>query len=338
MPSEKSPAAPPLPPLPSSLVAFVDVLGFTERVIAIRTQAQLDAIDKDIEVVQGHFAADTDDATTLESHEISKKEVLAFSDCIVLSTSLQSELARREGTFDMLMGEILSLALSQASCINDGVFVRGALEIGPWHRAKNRLVSPALAGAYQLERQAVVPVIRLSDDVTRFFRWHTHRYFYSDDYDPVPSSFLIYKDSGTGLSFWFIDYMNIYINNLDWRDNQNRHREYMAAAPNDRGDIMDVGYHNNVRRWLALHRDRIVVGYKEAKDIRVKFKYRWLARYHNTIVHQYKPSLHVTRVLAREVPMPTDRFRIQHLPRRPKPTGDRLLDARREQGKLAGTK
>ena len=336
MPSKNSSASPPLPPLPSSLVAFVDVLGFTERVLNVRTQTQLDDIDQDMQAVQNHFDVDSEDEITREVHAASKKEVLAFSDCIVLSTSLQSELTQREGAFDALIGEVLALAISQASCIEDGVFVRGALELGPWHRAKNRLVSPALARAYHLERQAVVPVIRLSEDVTKFFRWHTHRYFYSDDYDPVPSSFLIYKDTGTGESFWFIDYLNLCINNLDWRDSPNRHKEYMAAAPSDRGPIMDAGYSNNVSRWLALHRDRIVTGYKSAKDARAKFKYRWLARYHNTIVQQYKPPLHVIRVLAREVPMPTNRFRIQPLPRRPRPTGKRVLDIRREQDKLAG--
>jgi hypothetical protein len=336
MARKNSSAAPPLPPLPSSLVAFVDVLGFTDRVLSIRTQAELDALDKDIERVQHHFAVDTDDEVTLESHEISKKEILAFSDCIVLSTSLHSDLAESQGTFDTLMSEIGSLAISQVSCIDEGIFLRGAVELGPWHRTNNRLISPAMARAYYLERRAVVPVIRLSEDVTKFFQWHTHRYFYSDDYDPVPSSFLIYKDALAGDSFWFIDYMNLCINNIDWCDSRARREEYLATPPEERGKVMDAGYENNVRRFLAAHRDRIVAGYKKAKVPGVKLKYRWLANYHNMIVKQYQGSLAATRVLGKDVPPPSQRYRIEKLPRRPKPDRERLLDIRREQDKLAG--
>src|ERR1051325_2414695 len=108
-------ATAPLPPLPSSLVAFIDVLGFTERVLRVRTEAELKSLEKDMEAVQDHFAVDTDDEITQESHEVSNKEVLAFSDCIVLSTSLDSELAQLQGTFDVLMSEVASLALSQTA-------------------------------------------------------------------------------------------------------------------------------------------------------------------------------------------------------------------------------
>lgn len=193
-----------------------------------------------------------------------------------------------------------------------------------------------MARAYHLERKAIVPVIRLSEDVMKFFRWHTHRYFYSDDYDPVSSSFLLYKDTLTGESFWFIDYMNLCIANLDWRDSPARHKEYLSTSPEERGRVIDAGYQNNVRRWLEAHRERIVAGHKKAKDRSIVFKYRWLAKYHNMIVKQYKDSFATTRVLVKNVPVLSQRFIIKYLPRRPKPNRERLLEIRREQYKLTG--
>lgn len=320
-------------PLPTSLVAFVDILGFTERVLRIETATELKALDKNIRAVQRHFEVGTIDPSTRESHQISRKEVLAFSDCIVLSTSLDSDLARSEGTFDALMSEILSLALSQASCLGDGVFVRGAVDLGFWHSARNRLISPALARAYRLEGDAVVPVIRLSEGAMKFFRSHTHRYFYSQDYDPVPSSFLIYKDMLTGQSFWFIDYMNVTINNLDWRPTPETHRQYMAAPPEKRSEIMNQGYQANVRRWLKFHRDTVLRSYQRAENSHVKLKYRWLAKYHNTIAGQYKFESRTVCIAARDIAPLGDRYRIDRLPRH-RASKSKMLAMLKEQQRL----
>jgi hypothetical protein len=317
-----------------NLVAFVDVLGFTERVLSIKSAKSLEALDNDVRAVQRHFDVNPDDPRIRESQEITEKQVLAFSDCIVLRASLNSDLITTQGSFDTLMGEVFSLAASQGACIADGIFVRGALDFGFWSHTDNRLISPALARAYKLEREAVVPVIRLSDSAIKFFRAHSHRYFYAKDADPFDSSFLSYSDTVTGQQFWFIDYMNLVINNLDWRVSRKTHDEYFATEPDERGQVIDRGYQENLRRWLNMHHDAILTGYKKSKDARVQLKYRWLAKYHNRTVDQYKPELGALRFTASQIATLGRRYQIDTPPKR-RNTKARILAMLKEQERLA---
>lgn len=51
-----------------------------------------------------------------------KNGLLAFSDCIVISVPLRSDLAEHEGTFDVLMSELTSFAWAQGACVLRGIF------------------------------------------------------------------------------------------------------------------------------------------------------------------------------------------------------------------------
>jgi len=212
--------------------------------------------------------------------------------------------------FVALMDEIVSMSLSQQSCVMKGTFLRGAIELGLWLSDKDnqRIVSPALIRAYHLERKAVVPVIRLGGIATTFFKSHMHRDAPSfDEHQPVSRSFLIYSDEQAGESFWFIDYLTVVID--FWGTN--------LLRPGFAGNAKSArSYKEIVLRFFKNHRNAVALGYKQANKDDVRFKYRWLARYHNSILDEYGILVRDVRISTREVPSLPDAYKIDSLPGR----------------------
>ena len=79
------------------MVAFIDLLGFSARVLGVKTEADLKAIEKDVRRVQRWFDFKTKDDGVREVQKLQSKKVLAFSDCLVVATPSFSELAASEG-------------------------------------------------------------------------------------------------------------------------------------------------------------------------------------------------------------------------------------------------
>lgn len=80
--------------LKNGLFAFIDLLGFSNRVEAICTEQQLRALDDDVTFVQNEFEHKSSDKFIKQEHKIVGKSVLAFSDCLVISVALSSQLAK----------------------------------------------------------------------------------------------------------------------------------------------------------------------------------------------------------------------------------------------------
>jgi hypothetical protein len=89
--------------LNNGLFAFVDLLGFSARVESIHTEKDLRALDDDVVFVQERFEHKSSEEYVRKSHKIAGKNILAFSDCLVLSVPLRSKLTALQGTFDVLM-------------------------------------------------------------------------------------------------------------------------------------------------------------------------------------------------------------------------------------------
>ena len=143
-----------------ALVAFIDLLGFSERVLAVRSTDDLERLIDLIRTIRGHFDYQTSDPGTREAHAISKTEVLAFSDCVVVSIGLRSPATTTQGEFDIWGHDLLIMAHVQAVAVASGDFLRGGLDKGLWyHDHAGILVSPALVQAYRLEQSAEYPIL-----------------------------------------------------------------------------------------------------------------------------------------------------------------------------------
>lgn len=256
----------------------------------IRTVAGIIA---DIEAIQKAFEFKSKDKYVKEAQMSSKTTVLAFSDCVVVNVALQSKLAKIQGTFDTVMGDLAGMALAQGQCVASGFFLRGGVDIGWWYRKGTVLASESLAGAYKAEGDAIVPVIRLTDSLYKWVSTHPDLKYYSKTIEPPLN--ILRQFNGIGrcsqpVSFWYIDYLSIVVESLGWETSAAQRERCMAAPPDKRDAIREKGYQTNIRRWLKHHARMISEAQARAKTTGVKAKYGWLAKYHNETAVKYTDS------------------------------------------------
>lgn len=270
-----------LPKINFGVTAFIDVLGFGERVASAKTIEDIAAIAKAVKQIQGRFDFETKDHLTRQVQSMYKKTVLAFSDSIVIHLPLESEITIREGTFDPLLSELSDYALTQGECVMDGIFLRGGIDIGWWHRSGSTLVSGSLLNAYKTEGAVKIPVLALTPQITDFFSKHKHRTFYAKDIEPVSRLLREYVPP-QGDPIWYLDYISISLESVHWHTSNAQLAEYRAASSEDRDKIVDDGYKHNINLWLKSHARHVEAGYLNAPEV-AKDKYRWLAAYHDEI-------------------------------------------------------
>jgi hypothetical protein len=274
------------------ITAFLDILGFGERVLRSKKISDIDDIVKNVRKIQAEFDFAPSDGTVREVHKYYKKTVLSFSDSVVVNVPLESDMTESQGTFDALMSEISGMAFAQGQCVTKGLFLRGGIDLGWWYRRGSTLVSQSLARAYKTEGTANVPVIALTADLYKFLSKHPHRGFYAEDIDPIRKSLRRYRADGPSgkVAFWYLDYISIYADSIDWITSRKQHQAYLAAAPNDKQQIMDDGYRKNLEAWFSRHARNIEQAHKRAGSESVRAKYVWLASYHNEVAPRYVKS------------------------------------------------
>jgi len=263
----------------TAVVAFVDIPGFSNRLRAAKSVGELADISKAVSTVQAEFDFQSKDPITKDVQKMHAKKVLAFSDCIVVSIPLKSAMTQHEGTFDPLMSELHSLAIAQAECVQRGLFLRGGIDIGWWFSEKNILVSPALANAYALEKEANVPVLSICEQAFEFFEKHHDKSFYARD--PLPSLFKPYCETKSKTERYFLDYVRVCVESVDWHRSKSQMEEYRAADAERKNEIAQQGYTDNAIAWLNGHRREILKAIDSVIDASVRAKYEWLIRYHN---------------------------------------------------------
>ena len=232
------------------------------------------------------------DKSVREDHAGSKKTVLAFSDSVVVNVALQSTLTKLQGTFDPIMSELWEMALAQGRCATKGLFLRGGVDLGWWYRAGTILASESLVGAYGAENMAAVPVIALTDTLYDFLKTHGDRRFYSKDIEPVRTLLRhhSYKGPKGKVSFWYLDYITVIAESIDWITSEAQRKSCLAAPPERRDRIKELGYRRNLREWFRQHARVIKRGHDQAKNWSIRKKYKWLARYHNEIAPRFTTS------------------------------------------------
>ncbi len=263
-----------------SLVAFIDMLGFAKRAKEMKTERDLAALASDVALVQKWFERKPRDELR-EHHAHARKSVLAFSDCIVVGLPFKSAYTRLYGTFDAFGLELWTFALNQGECAVRGIFLRGALDVGIWYRRGDQLISDALAKAYELERQMVMPVIGLSHQFHGYLTRDPGRVAYTEDADPTNT--FITTDPTNVVPVPFLDYMSVCLDSADWITSKARHEAYRRATPEKREQIMARGFAIGQKRFLRQHASMIRRAKKRAKDSHVRAKYEWLTVYHNRV-------------------------------------------------------
>jgi hypothetical protein len=146
-----------------------------------------------------------------------------------------------------------------------------------------------MVGAVKREESACIPVIALCEKIYKYFADHGHRNFYSDNLDPIKGMFRKYS-SGEN-EFFFIDYISLCVEGLDWHSSKEQMTSYRNATPDEKDEIMASGYRENVDHWLANHARNIEEAANLAPTEDVKNKYVWLASYHNDVAKRYSTNL-----------------------------------------------
>ena len=273
------------------MVAFVDLLGYSARVQAIETADDLAAIERDVRRVQAWFDHRTDDADVRAVQKLQSKQVLAFSDCMVVAVPSTSELATQEGEYDVLLAEVVAMADAQGRCAVNGIFLRGGLDYGFWYKRRDTIISPALVTAYNLEQHcAVVPMIAASDHFIERFSTHPQRGFYSRDDDPFPRYFRKFDLPG-GHSQWMIDYLPLFLGEISGAPTKDERIRYVGEDGPGRERMRAEFHERALRAAIMAHRDRIVAAHAAANSDIVRSKYDWLAQYHDDALSRYLASV-----------------------------------------------
>jgi len=267
------------------ITGFIDILGFGEKVKNAQTLEDINSIRTSIKKIQNEFDFETEDKLTEEVQQLNSTTVLAFSDCVVVNIPLESESTKYSGTFDPIMSELAGFAYAQGNCVLNSLFIRGGLELGWWYQDGNTLISQSMVGAVKREESACIPVIALCEKMYNYFSEHNHRNFYSENFDPVRGMFKKYTSEED--EFYYIDYISICVEALDWHRSKEQITTYRKASPDEKDEIMAAGYRENVDTWLSNHARNIEAAANSAPNDKVKDKYKWLASYHNDVAKGY---------------------------------------------------
>lgn len=273
-----------------ALTAFIDLLGFSQQALSVRSVADLERLIKKVRVIRDYFDHEPTDPTTREAQRISKTEVLAFSDCVVISIGLDLPAIKVQGEFDIWAHDLHAMAYAQAQAVAAGHLIRGGIDKGLWyHDREGVLVSPALVKAYRLEHAANYPVLAVGDALYKFLRDHPGRRAYSKDLDPIPRMFRSFTyDAGT--TFRYLNYIELLIYDVDWQFDQQTVQAYRAAPLGQRDAIAKKGLRRNVERFFRAHKKAIEAAYRRIIHKRIKSKYVFLRDYHNEMVKKYLPK------------------------------------------------
>lgn len=270
--------------LRSGLFGFVDLLGFSDRVVSITTVEQLQELERDLTYVQRQFDHKPDDDDVKKLRMITRKRVEAFSDCVVISVPTQSPIVDLQGAFDALMSEINGFALAQGECVQRGIFLRGGLDHGFFLQRGSTLISPAMIGAYRLEGAACAPIIAITESLKNLLWKHPDRKRYSADIDPVEAMFVRAENLPNGKSHWMLNYFRTCLESVAPHVPLT---SLQGLSPDAKDQLMNAKWVEASRQWAKGHGDAIVAAAKAVSDPKVHAKYEWLAEYHNREVARF---------------------------------------------------
>ncbi|EOX3183657.1 TPA: hypothetical protein ACJIPG_000393 [Escherichia coli] len=241
------------------ITGFIDILGFSEKVLSAETIKDIEDISLAIKKIQDEFDFQTNEPLIVEEQKLNKKTILAFSDCIVINIPLQSEGTKYSGTFDPVVSELTNFAVAQGRCVLDSLFIRGGVDSGWWYNQGHTLISQSMVGAVRREESARVPVIALSEGLYNYIKNHEDRKSLAKNIDPL--EYLLRKYISGDCEFYYLDYITICLNQFEQESDK--------------------------INFLSLHAQKIEAGAYLSNVGKVKSKYIWLAEYHNEVALRY---------------------------------------------------
>ena len=274
------------------LVAFIDILGFGSEIARASTKEDLERIHAKVATVKREFlkesAADDPDEQG-ELNNTHGRRVIALSDAVVVVISLEAPASKVMGQYDHLGLAIYELLLAQGRCVaNHGIFVRGGVALGSFFFENDIMISPALAQAYELEsKHAEFPVIVVPDYVRQAVFSAQKKSHYAPGADPTPKYFRRHgKRKWKGQALYYLDYLTTLALEEGDRWNSEDYEDYMDAKEKEDGLRAESALRRKALKGCALffrvHRMKIEGAYSPSAPRRVRSKYLWLMRYHNS--------------------------------------------------------
>jgi hypothetical protein len=251
----------------SSLVAYVDILGFKDRVEGHRGQLEVERIRNDLEYARRL-------GTNWTSAEAANFRCKCFSDSMAMSVPFG------HGTLSRFLMHILQL---QAQLARREVFIRGAIVAGKHFEDKNIVFGPALIRAVELEKTvAQWPRVVVHPDVT--FLVKKLGLWLDQEKKDTECEFIegrkgLLRCDHDGISC--IDYLR-HFPSKQWVVSGS------PIMPQPEGD-----------EYVAIHRSNIVKKAKENRsNLRVFTKYYWAASYHNNTVEKDTLKIQLSELLS----------------------------------------
>ena len=244
------------------LVAFIDLLGWSDKLSSAKTHADIDALLDILKRFHGDFDFDYVKSLSAHERESVREQIEILSDALVVAVPLNCGDVRFHDQYEEIRLKFWDFALAQAQCAVEGTFIRGGVSLGYCIKGEGVILSDALVKAYELEGKVKYPVVAVSDELYEYWRGLPF-------YDEGEASVYTTVDArGEGSEFRFIDYINITLGILQGES---------------RG-MSEV-------EFLAKHKASIIDAIGKAKfsdnPDKVREKYEWLKRYHDKYAIEY---------------------------------------------------
>lgn len=269
-----------------SLVAFVDLLGFSDKVKLADSSEKLADLKASVETIRSGFEHKPKDPEIRKDHKWSRKLVVAFSDCLIVAVNVDSHMKMLMGSFDALGDELLGFAYAQAECVARGYFISGGIDLGAWYYRDQIMISPAMVCAYEIQDKLWHPVLAVTDKLHEFFFNHAERKQYSPRADPTKFMFRELTDKGHTMRF--LDYLELCLRSeIGWVANDAIRKEHDATRnPELRFEIIERGRALKRENFMKGHAASISKGATTCPE-RAKRKYKFLEAYHNQVVDDW---------------------------------------------------
>ncbi len=273
------------PKLNTSLVAFIDLLGFEDQLKNVTTDKELVEIYNRVKIVHDIFDKDPKDSLTRGSHEAVSKRVISLSDAVIISLDFDSPNSEIDGILDIMAQELSLIGSAQALCVAEGIFLRGGLSLGYFFFENDILLSNAVIKSYAMEALACWPVIVLEPSFYDYFISHSGNECYSEETAPKNVLFYKFKSPKIDEPVYCLDYLRIVSGDLQqWHTEEDRLRYIAEKDVKKKQQILNKSYTKNELAFMQAHKESIEKELSMGHTEKIKEKYEWLKDYHNEFI------------------------------------------------------
>jgi hypothetical protein len=267
------------------LVAWVDILGFKEKIRNARTEDEFKAVYDKVRRVHEEFAkesASDDPEFQAKENKTYGRRVISLSDGLVVVQSMNAEARIALDPYGFIQVFMDDLRMAQAQCAYQGIFLRGGIDFGRFWFDDDILLSPALVEAYIIETDiSKNPAILVKTDLVDQIAELKGKPANLNGRELVREcEWLEGENRG---KYLMLDYMDIIANeDHGWHSEEDREAwQDRSRPPEERDAIFNESRHRIAGDILRSMKQKLIKAYADAPTECVKNKYRWLIRYFN---------------------------------------------------------